>query len=321
MTARILLEAYLAAMMVWLWLPVGALTMLLLDRLFTTGWSRPLVGSLKAVAATMPLATLTFLPVLLGAGLLYPWIREIRPEQAFWLEPWFFAGRAVVYLAVWWLLGRLAARPDMGRGAAAGGLIVLGLTITFAGIDWMMSLEPEFASSAYGLLIITAAAQAGFAAALWLHLHDGPAPEPEQLGHMGSLLLTLVLSWAYIAFMQYLVVWSGDKPHLVSWYLARAGTPWSWFAWAVAMVKGVLPFVVLLFLPARRSPRMLAGLCVLILAGHAADMLWLVLPAFPEHAGRHLLFGILLTIALGAVWWFMLRRTHGLRVVEVPGHG
>jgi hypothetical protein len=321
MTARILLEAYLAALMVWLWLPVGALTMLLLDRLFTTGWGRPLVGSLKAVAATLPLTALALLPVLLSAGLLYPWIREVRPEQAFWLEPWFFAGRAVVYLAVWWLLGRLAARPEMGRAAAAGGLIVLGLTVTFAGIDWMMSLEPEFASSAYGLLILTAAAQAGFAAALWLRLRDGLAPEPEQLGHIGSLLLTLVLSWAYIAFMQYLVVWSGDKPHLVSWYLARADAPWSWFAWAWALLKGVLPFAVLLFPPARRSPRVLAGLCVLILAGHAADMLWLVLPAFKEYPVWHLLLAVAFACALGGIWWVVLRRTHAYRHWEVPGHG
>ncbi|WP_448188758.1 hypothetical protein [Azospirillum sp. sgz301742] len=316
---RLLLESWLAAVMVVLWLPVGALAMLLMDRLFITGWSRPLVGALKMVTAMLPAAALAFLPVLLGACILYPWMHGAKAEQAFWLAPWFFAGRAVVCLLVWGLLGWLAARPDMGRGAAAAGLMVLGLTVTVAGIDWMMSLEPEFASSAYGLLVLTAAAQAGFAAALWLRLRDGPPPEPEPLGHMGSLLLTLVLSWAYIAFMQYLVAWSGNKPHLASWYLARGEPPWGWFAWALVILKGVLPFLALLFPPARRSPRVLGAVCALILAGHAVDMLWLVLPAFKQHVAGHLLLALLFSGGLGLLGRALLRRTR--RFVEVSGHG
>ncbi|NUB22553.1 hypothetical protein GBZ26_25645 [Azospirillum formosense] len=316
---RFLLECWLAAAMVVLWLPVGALALLLMARLFPTGWSRPLVTELTAVTGTLPFAALAVLPVLLGAGLIYPWMREGTPEKAFWLAPWFFAGRTVVYLLVWWLLARLAMRPNMERAAAAAGLIVLGLTVTFAGIDWMMSLEPEFASSAYGLLVLTAAAQAGFAAALGLRLRDGPPPEPEQLGHMGSLLLTLVLSWGYIAFMQYLVVWSGNKPHLVSWYLARGGAPWGWFAWALVFLKGVLPFAALLFPPARRSPRVLGALCLLILAGHAVDMLWLVLPAFKEHAVWHLPPALLFGGALVLTGHGLLRRKN--RLTEAPGHG
>ncbi|WP_431854931.1 hypothetical protein [Azospirillum sp.] len=316
---RLLLESWLAAAMVVLWLPVGALAMLLMDRLFATGWSRPLVAELRAVSATLPGAALAFLPVLLGAGLVYPWTHEVKPEQAFWLSSWFFAGRAVVCLLVWGLLGRLAARPDMGRGAAAAGLMVLGLTVTVAGIDWMMSLEPAFASSAYGLLVLTAAAQAGFAAALWLRLREGPPPDPEQLGHMGSLLLTLVLSWGYIAFMQYLVVWSGNKPHLAAWYLARGEAPWGWLAWALVILKGVLPFLALLFPPARRSPRVLGALCLLILAGHALDMLWLVLPAFREHAAGRLLLALAFSGGLALIGRNRVRQTHRLR--EVPGHG
>ena len=316
---RLLLESWLAAAMMVVWLPVGALAMLLMDRLFTTGWSRPLVAELQAVTATLPFAALAFLPVLPGAGLVYPWMHAVKPEQAFWLTPWFFAGRAVVCLLVWWLLGRLAARPDMGRGAAAAGLIVLGLTVTVAGIDWMMSLEPEFASSAYGLLVLTSAAQAGFAAALWLWLRDGPPPESEQLGHMGSLLLTLVLSWGYIAFMQYLVVWSGNKPQLAAWYLARSEAPWVWLAWAAVFLKGVLPFLALLFPPARRSPRVLGALCLLMLGGHALDMLWLVLPAFREHAALHLLSALLFGAGLALIGWNRVQRPHRLR--EVPDHG
>jgi hypothetical protein len=316
---RFLLECWLAAAMVVLWIPVGALAMLLMDRLFTTGWSRPLVAELMAVTATLPLAALAVLPVLLGAGLLYPWMHAVKPEKTFWLAPWFFAGRAVVYLLVWGLLGRLAMRPGMGRGAAAAGLIMLGLTVTFAGIDWMMSLDPEFTSSAYGLLVLTAAAEAGFAATLWLRLRDGPPPEPEQLGHMGSLLLTLVLSWGYIAFMQYLVVWSGNKPHLVSWYLARGEVPWGWFAWALVFLKGALPFLALLFPPARRSPRVVGAVCGLILAGHVVDMLWLVLPDFKEHAVRHLLPALLFGGALALIGRGLLRRK--TQVVEAPGHG
>lgn len=316
---RLLLESWLAAVLVVLWLPVGALAMLLMDRLFATGWSRPLVADLKVVTATLPFAALAFLPVLPGAGLVYPWMHGGNPEQAFWLAPWFFAGRAVVCLLVWGLLGRLAMRPDMGRGAAAAGLVVLGLTVTVAGVDWMMSLEPDFASSAYGLLVLTAAALAGFAAALWLRLRDGPPPERERLGHMGSLLLTLVLSWGYIAFMQYLVVWSGNKPHLAAWYLARGAAPWGWFAWALVFLKGVLPFLALLFPPARRSPRVLGALCLLILAGHAVDTLWLVLPAFHGNTVGHLLLALLFVGVLALAGRGLVRRTHRLR--EVPGRG
>ncbi|NUB15010.1 hypothetical protein GAY28_21705, partial [Azospirillum brasilense] len=145
---RFLLECWLAATMGVLWLPVGALALLLMDRLFTTGWSRPLVAELTAVTGTLPFAALAVLPVLLGAGLVYPWMREVTPEKAFWLAPWFFAGRTVVYLLVRRVLALLAMRLQMERAAAATGVIVLGLTFTLASNDRWRSWGSVFAAPA-----------------------------------------------------------------------------------------------------------------------------------------------------------------------------
>lgn len=316
---RIMLEAWLAAAMVWLWVPVGALALLLLDRLFATGWSRAQTGALAAVAAALPVMAAAFVPVLFGLGLLYPWVAAPKPEQTFWLTPWFFAGRAVLCLAVWWGLMRWAIRPGLGRGGAAAGLIVLSLTGTVAAMDWMMSLAPEFASSAFGLMVLTAAALAGFAAALGLWLGTGPVRQP--LSGPGALLLTLVLGWGYVAFMQYLVVWSGNKPSLAVWYLARAEGVWAGFAWGMVLLKGVVPFVLLLFPPVRRSSRMLAVLCLLILVGHGMDILWLVLPAFSDPAVWSLPASLLLTVLFGLAGGAVVRRRLPRLAEGGQGHG
>jgi hypothetical protein len=172
------------------------------------------------------------------------------------------------------------------RRVSAVGLVVLGLTLTFAAFDWLMSLEPTWYSTVYGVYVFAG----GFLAALaliavlgYIESRHGGALDgvvtPEHFGALGKLLLTFVIFWGYIAFSQFLIIWIGDVPADVSWYVARASGSWGTLALVVAVGQFAIPTVALLSRPSKRSPRLLAALGIWLLVMHVLDVYWLVLPA------------------------------------------
>jgi hypothetical protein len=256
-------------------LPAGALILLLMMAMISGRWENDLRGPARLLGALWPLAALAFVPVLVGMAAIYPWFGA-PPHSAFaavWLNPPFFAARTVGWFALGWFVARRAAGP-MSEGFAAGMLIAFVLATNFVAGDWLMTLDPKFASSAFGAQVIELDVCAALAAMILLRLAAGA---PRHTGVLGGLLLTLLLLWAYFQFMPFLIVWSGNLPDGVGWYLARRSTGWVAMIVAASLLGGVPLFA--LFAPqVRESPRWL-GLCAAsALAGKAIEFAWLALP-------------------------------------------
>jgi hypothetical protein len=302
------LRGWLAAWSFWIGLPLGALMLLMAHDLTGGRWGTATGAPLAAAAATLPLAAVLFIPILLGLGRLYPWA---RPEEAahlanhFYLNVPFFVARTVVYFVLWCLLAWLAARrrpPEKvgGATAAAPSLIVLALTSTFAAFDWTMSLQPDWSSSIYGMLVIGGDLIGALSAATFAAIVTRRATTPGERTDLGSLLIAGILVWAYFAFMQFLIIWEEDLPKEITWYLPRIAGGWGGVAVAIALGQGLLPFLALIWWPVKRSRAGLASVCCLLLAAHLLECWWLVLPGSAD--GRFTWQVLAATLAIGGIW-------------------
>jgi hypothetical protein len=299
-------RAWLVAFNLVLGLALGSLVVVMLQ--YQTGgtWGFVLRRPLEAATRTLPLVTVLFVPLLFGLGYLYLWA---DPEavahdanlqhKAPYFEPWFFWSRAAVYFFIWnglaLLLNRWSRRQDSARdpmiaqrsaALSAPGLILYVLTITFASVDWVMSLEPHWFSTIYGAMFGMGQVLSGFAFALGMLMLLAPRPpldRPEvsrTMGDLGSLLLAFVMVWAYLSFCQFLLIWSGNLPEEVPWYLARVEGPWKYAALSLLLFQFALPFVALLSTDVKRNRRVLARVALWVVLMRIVELLWLIVPAF-----------------------------------------
>ena len=272
---RAALTGWLAAASTIAGLPTGALMLLLMMALIAGRWREDLRGPARLLGSLWPLAALAFLPVLIGMAAIYPWFGA-PAHSAFaglWLNPLFFVARTAAWFALgWFVAGR--ARGEVSEGFAAGTLIALVLGDNFVGSDWLMTLDPKFASSGFGLQVISFDMTSALAVMILLRLAAG---RPRHTGVLGGLLLTLLLLWAYFQFMPFLIIWSGNLPESVGWYVLRESTGAVVAIVAAALLGGVPLFA--LFAPqVRESPRWLARCAAAVLAGKAIEFAWLALP-------------------------------------------
>jgi hypothetical protein len=292
-----LLAAWLAAWWCCMGVLMGGLVQVWLHTLTGGAWGEAIRAPLLAVARHAWLVALLFLPVLLGMHQLYPWTHGVSGARwpgelsapAFkeaWLQPAAFAVRSVLWLALWCALAALSRRPRLSRSApfAAAALIVYCASASLAAVDWIMSLTPLWYSSVFGLLVLVAQALGGMAFSILLVLR-GRAGQAMVLPDLGNLLLAWVMSWAYLAFMQFLVIWAEDLPHEIVWYTARAAGAWPLVAWLLALLLFALPALLLLFRGAKRAPHMMQAIAALVLAMSLVDAWWLVLPSVPGGQG------------------------------------
>jgi hypothetical protein len=305
------LFAYLAAFGCFFSAAVGALLLVMTARAVRARWFVPLRRLAEVPMATLPVFLVLALPVLVGAGTLYPWAgslegfspaeRHLIAEKAAWLSVPFFVVRCLVYLAILAGLAALLARgallQDRAAGTdrtlaldrrlqalSAGGLPAVALVLTFASFDLWMSLEPAWFSTVYGVYVFAG----GFLAALALVAvfsavlrARGRLPAEVAASHhhaLGKLLFAMVVFWGYIAFVQLLIVWIADLPREIGYYLRRTEGSWAAVTVALALARFVVPFAVLLSRDVKRHPRQLAAVAGLVLFGHLVDFGWLVLP-------------------------------------------
>jgi len=223
---------------------------------------------------------LAYLPFAAGWRVLYPWAAPdgqwlhqfARPAfvQA-WLSTPFFFARLAIYALLWWWLAR--AGVAVGKGRAAGSLIVHGIASSLAAVDLLMSLVPGWYSTAFGLVALSAQALAGAALGVLMQPHVRPAPRPVDAQQppvsrdLGNLLLMWVMTWAYLAFMQFLIIWAEDLPREIAWYVPRLSTAWSTLGLALALGQFALPLVALLWRSNKDAPHRLARLAAWQLAG------------------------------------------------------
>ncbi|MDQ6870018.1 MAG: hypothetical protein M3178_17295 [Pseudomonadota bacterium] len=294
-------HAWLAALTAWLGWPLGCVGLLLVHALTGGRWGYAIRPQLVAGMRTALLLPPAAIPLLIELRTLYPWA---RPDVAahlgnrFYLNQQFFLGRGAVYLIVWLGLAGLilrALRQDIPEARLAriapAGLILLAITVTFAAIDTTMSLDPRFASSAYGLIAIAEMGLLALSVSIFAAVIGEP-PDDTTLRDLGRLLLALLILWAYLDFMQVLIVWQSDLPNEASWYVVRSRGGWGIAAAWVAGCHFVLPFFALLSPRLQGSPRGIACVTALLILSEVVRCWWLVVPA----SGRN--FGLVDVLAM-----------------------
>jgi len=311
--AHAALAGWLAAFALWSGVPLGALLLALMATLIPGGWRSETDVQARALVALLPLAVAAILPILIGVRDIYPWTEE---AGRFYLNAGWFASRSIGFLAI--LLGfgaglLILERPPVAL--AAGGVIAFVLLDTTLAVDWLMSLEPHFHSSGFGLYILAIQVNAALAVTVPMRLRFVEA-KPELLG---ALMLTALLLWAYLAFMQYIISWSDDLPEPVRWYRHRGAGIWSAAEFAFCTLR--LASLLLLFLSGvRRSPVWLRRIAAATLLATAIEMAWLVFPATATAAWLGAMTTLLGLAVLGAtsIGCFAWARQGGLRWVRRP---
>ena len=309
--ARALLASYLAAWWFITGALLGGLANVWLHQLTGGAWGETIRGPLLRAARWLPLACILFLPVLLGAPLLYPWQHGVQ-EGAFrqmWLSPVFFTIRSVGYLLLWTLLAIVETRARTRSPLrAALCLVAYGFSVSLAAVDWIMSLQPEWYSSVFGWLAGTGQMLTGLALAVLL-IDRGAARK--RLPDLGNLLMMYVLTWAYLAYVQFLIIWAADLPHEIAWYLRRGAPGWQAVAWVLVAGHFAGPLCILLSRHAKTAPALMGVLAGALLAAHLLDCWWLVLPSV-EHMTRHWLWlAPLVAAGFGLAAWVALERKEG----------
>jgi hypothetical protein len=321
-------HAYLVGFILWIGITLGSLALLMLQHLTGGAWGLVIRRVLEASTRTLPLMIILFLPIVFGLKQIYPWTDPIvmkataaLQQKTKYLNPSFFMIRAAIYFAFWSLLAlllnwlsleqdrtadkKIRKRLQMVSGPGLGLLII---TITFASIDWVMSLEPAWMSTIFGLIFVASWSLSALAFTIvvmaWLRKRD-PMNRVIQTPHFhdwGNLLLALVMLWSYFAFSQYLIIWSANLPEETTWYVARKHGGWAVIALAIAILQFVFPFLTLLSRAAKKSSERLASLAVLILVMRFVDAIWLIEPAFNPGHFRVSWMDAVAPIAMGGLW-------------------
>jgi hypothetical protein len=319
-------RSYLVAFLFWIGITLGCLALLMVQHLTGGNWALILRRILEAGTRTLPLMAVAALPLLFGMKSLYVWS---RPDQAdpvilakrLYLNAGFFTGRMIFYFACWfaltYLLNRWSRAEDAGGSASlwvrmeslsGGGLVLYGLTVTFASVDWVMSLEPRWYSTIYGLLFMVGQALAAMAFSvtvlIWLSESEllSEIVKPSHLQDLGSFLLTFVMLWAYLEFSQYLIIWGGNLSEEIPWYLRRMQGAWGQVGLLLVLLNFVLPFFLLLFRDVKRRKHPLLIVAELVLLMRLVDMYWMVLPAFGGGNARLTWLNLELPLGMGGIW-------------------
>jgi hypothetical protein len=337
-------QAWLVGWVFWLSVALGGLGLAMLHHMTGGAWGLMIRRPLEAASRTLPLLVVLFLPVLGGMHDLYHWTHDevVRADRfltakAPYLNEPFFIARAGVYFAIWllfaWQLNALSRRQDGGdpdlalarrlRAWSAAGFLTLALTGSFAAIDWLMSLDPHWFSSLYGLWFFAGIGLSGLTFTVliagWLSRRPPllGVLRPRHFHDYGKLFFALVMLWAYLSFSQYLLMWSGNLPEEIPFYLRRMDGVWAVASVVLLVGHFVLPFLVLLSADVKQRGRVLVKVAVWVLAMRWLDYYWNVAPTLQAlHAGGDhgwswtgLWIDLAAVAGIGGIWvWFFLRQ-------------
>jgi hypothetical protein len=298
-------HAWLTAWIFWTGIGLGSMGVLLLHNATGGDWGVEIRRILESAARTLPLSAVLFLPLLFGLGELYIWARpevvasdHLLRHKAPYLNVPFFLIRTALYFAIWiaftrWFT-RLSLEQDRQRSRAISrrlrlvsgpGLVVYMLTMTFASVDWVMSLEPHWFSTIFGALLIIGQVLSAFAFAvivnvLFMEPRSAPPGNPESpLYDLGNLMLAFVMIWAYLAFSQFLIIWQANLAEEIPWYLRRLTGGWQLVGLLLVLFHFALPFALLIWRGVKRKPKLLLRVAGLILFMRLVDLFWTISPA------------------------------------------
>ncbi len=321
-------RSYLFGYLFWIGLAVGSLALVALHHLVGGGWGFVIQRLLESSTRTLPVLALLFLPFMLGMQHLYLWARPeavavdpLLQHKSRYLNVAFFWIRAAAYFGLWGLfmffLTRWSRKQDetgepslTARIQKLSGptILLYVLTITFASIDWVMSLEPHWYSTIFGFVFVIGQGVLTLAFAIFavgFLARYQPLAEVIRKQHyhdLGNLMLAFVALWAYISLSQFLIIWAGNLPEEIPWYLHRMHGGWQWVGLFVVLFHFAVPFVLLLSRRTKRSIATLSKVAFLMILMRLVDLFWVVAPNFnPEHVSVHWL-DLMTPVAIGGVW-------------------
>jgi hypothetical protein len=326
-------RSYLVAFLFWLGVGIGCQSVLMIHHMTGGRWGLVIRRFLEAGTRVLRLSWVLFLPLLLGLKTIYSWADPSRildhelaaavAHKHAYLNVPFFLGRAVFYFAVWALLAhvlnRWSAELDATggdlkigrrlRGVSGAGLVLMGLTITFASVDWAMSLDPTWFSTIYGILFMVGQTLSAFSLVLMLVAWMGEerplasVVSREAAHDLGKLYFAFIMLWAYIAVSQLIIVWSGNLPEEITWYVRRSQGGWQLVAAFLILFHFVAPFLLLLSRDLKRNARLLGGLAMGLFVARIVDLYWLVGPEL-SHGGplRPHWLDLAALVGVGGAW-------------------
>jgi hypothetical protein len=325
-------RAYLLGFMCWLGVALGSMAILMIRHLTGGGWGMVIRRMLGAAMRTVPLLALLFIPVILGMHKVYIWaqpldqisdkhLREhLEDITKTYLTTNGFILRAVFYFAIWNLLSFLLSRwsrqtdragaPDNTqrfKAVAGPGLILYGFTISFAAIDWVMSLDPSWISTIFGLIILIGEVLSAMCFAVVVErilFNYRPMSEilkPDFVHDHGKWMLTFIMVWAYFSFSQWLIIWAGNLPAEITFYMRRLNGGWGYVGLILALFHFAVPFTILLSRPFKRNIRKLVWLAVWLMLMRYLDLFWIIEANFSKTLAVTVA-DIVVPVAIGGFW-------------------
>src|SRR5271155_289760 len=322
-----LLRSYLFAYLFWTGMALGCLAILLLHHTVGGKWGMVIRRMCEAGARTLPYMIVLLIPVLVSLPTLYVWARpeaahdaNIQAKAAYLNIPGVIV-RAVFYFVVWtfyaYRLSKWSADQDVSgderligkmRGISAPGLVVFVFVTTFAFVDWIMSLEPHWFSTIYGVMFLIGQVLESFAfmIALLIVLSRRPPLRDfvtkQHLHDLGNLMFAFMVLWAYLSFSQFLITWAGNLPNEIPWYLRRLRGGWGWVALTLVVFHFATPFGLLLMRGVKRHADRLLKVCLLMLVIRVVDVYWVVEPAFYNQQLKIHWLDFVTPVAVGGLW-------------------
>jgi hypothetical protein len=341
-------RAYLLGFMCWLGVALGSMAIVMIRHLTGGGWGTVIRRILGAAMRTLPVLAILFIPIIIAVGQhrIYPWamplesiqdthIREHLEKHSFikasYLNFSGFVIRAFFYFAIWNVLSFLlskwskqtdhAGAPDNSgrfKAVAGPGLILYGFTISFAAIDWVMSLDPSWISTIFGLLILIGEVLSAMCFAVVVErilFNYKPMSEmlkPDFVHDHGKWMLTFIMVWAYFSFSQWLIIWAGNLPAEITFYLKRLSNGWGSIGLFLVLFHFAIPFALLLSRPFKRDIRRLVWLAVWMMLMRYLDLFWIIEPNFSKTL-TVTIADIVVPIAIGGIWlWYFFRNLAAL---------
>lgn len=324
-------RSYLFAFLFWCGLSLGSFVILMIQHITGGRWGALIRRVLECSTRGLPLLAVLFVPIVLGIHQIYEWadaheVAEdaILQHKSLYLNPSFFTARAVFYFAIWILFSRMLNRwsleQDKGHSAALGkrltyisrgGLLLYALTMTFAAIDWVMSLEPHWFSTIYGLLLIAGQVLSALAFSILVTSSLSSQPKfgeiarPDLFQDLGKLLLGFTMVWAYFSFSQFLIIWMGNLPEEIPWYLNRLYGGWQYIGVGLILFHFALPFALLLSRGRKRDRLRLRWVALIVIAMRVVDLFWLVTPTYSPRVMTIHWLDVVTFIGIGGVWLAM----------------
>ncbi len=345
--ARRALFSYLVAFVYWVGIALGTLILLGAFHASAARWPVVLRRFLETVPASLPAFVVLFVPIAAGMRHLFPWVdphalegemaRAVEHKTPYLNTP-FFLARAGIYFVFWIVVAHLlrawSVRQDSSGGATlttrqrrlgAGSLPFLALTLSFAAFDWMMSLDPRFFSTIFGVYWFSGSFMSAFAVTIIAAALT--RPDPTAFGHhmnvehfhaLGKFMLAFVAFWAYVAFSQFMLIWIANIPEEVPWYILRIDHGWRFVGAFLAVFHFFVPFFLLLNRRVTRNPRALSWVAAGLLFVNWVDLYWVVMPHLHPQGPRPWLFDLTAFAGVGGVAIaFTVLRMRGAAAVPV----